>query len=80
VARTQVGNRLGVTAVAGVNINGGDDAGAGQDLDNADTITALRTRLTAISATTYSAAELDKMTENDMIYALRVLDAASTVK
>jgi hypothetical protein len=40
----------------------------------------MRDRLTAISATTYSAAELDKMTYNDMVYAIRVNDYAGSIK
>lgn len=42
--------------------------------NNYDNITDLRTRLTAISATTYTAARLDAMSKNDMIYAVRVTD------
>ncbi len=88
MARGQIGNIHGVAAcdIGGVakpsNFNGlaGTDMGAALDIDNADTITALRTRLTAISATTYSAAELDKMTLNDMVYAVRLNEAANTIK
>lgn len=42
-------------------------------------INALRTRLTAISATAYSSANLDKMTKNDMLYALRQADEAASI-
>jgi hypothetical protein len=42
-------------------------------------IGAMRTRLTAISATAYSAANLDKMTRNDMVHALRLADEAASV-
>jgi hypothetical protein len=62
------------------NLNGGASDRAGFELSEADTIFKLRTRLTAISATTYSAAELNKMTYNDMVYALRVNDAAGSIK
>lgn len=41
---------------------------------NYDDVTALRTRLAAISGTAYSAANLDAMTKNDMVYALRLND------
>lgn len=39
--------------------------------NNYDTINDLRTRLIAINSTTYTAARLDAMTRNDMIFALR---------
>jgi len=39
---------------------------------NYDEINDLKTRLTAINATSYSAARLANMTKNDMIYALRL--------
>jgi hypothetical protein len=37
-------------------------------------VTALRARLTAISAGTYTAAVLNTMTKNDMVYAVRLND------
>ena len=37
--------------------------------------TDLRTRLTAIDAVSFTAARLDAMTKNDMVYALRVKTA-----
>lgn len=46
---------------------------------NYDDVASLRARLTAISATSYSPARLDIMTENDMIYALRLADDAGGV-
>lgn len=79
MARTQIGSRIGVPANAGKNINGGDDVGAGFTNANAVTLDALRARLTAISNTAYSTARLDAMTENDMIYALRVHDANASI-
>jgi hypothetical protein len=39
--------------------------------NNYDNISEMKTRLTAINATSYSAARLATMTKNDMIYALR---------
>jgi hypothetical protein len=42
-------------------------------------IAGLRARLTAINATSYSSARLDSMTENDMIYALRLNDDAAGI-
>lgn len=44
---------------------------------NAKDIAAMRARLTAISAATYPAATLDKMTWNDMLYAIRINDEAA---
>lgn len=42
------------------------------EISNTSSVAVLRTRLTAISATKYTAARLDAMTKNDMLYALRV--------
>lgn len=56
--------------------------GAGADITtpaNYASITAMRARLTAISGTTYSSANLDVMSVNDMIYALRVNDDATSI-
>jgi len=47
---------------------------------NSRDITAMRARLTAISGTTYTAARLNTMTENDMLYALRMSDDLAGVK
>lgn len=41
--------------------------------------TSLKARLTAISGTAYSAARLATMTQNDMLYALRLNDDAGTI-
>jgi hypothetical protein len=62
------------------NLNGGLGVGSGFDNFNFGSIDAMRARLTAISATTYSATELDKMTMNDMIYAIRVNDQLGSIK
>jgi hypothetical protein len=80
MADLQIGNQQGVAAVGGKNVNGGAaDRTAFTDANHA-TVTAMRARLTAISATTYTTAMLDRMTQNDMIYALRLADAPTTVK
>lgn len=42
-------------------------------------ISTLDTRLTAINATFYSQAQLDKMTPNDKVYAVRVNDDSNTI-
>lgn len=44
-----------------------------------DNVATMRARLAAISGTTFTTAVLEKMTENDMVYALRVLDYPQTV-
>lgn len=44
---------------------------------NYDNVSAMRTRLTAISAARYPASKLDAMTINDMRYALRLETADS---
>lgn len=61
------------------NFNGGQSVYQGFDQPLFGSIGDMRARLTAISATTYSAAELDKMTLNDMIYAIRVNDAPGSI-
>lgn len=63
-----------------VNLNGGLGVSAGFDMPIFGSIQAMRDRLTAISATTYSSAELDKMTYNDLVYALRMNDASGSIK
>ena len=42
------------------------------EANNMDTVGELKARLTALNATSYSAARLASMTVNDMVYALRV--------
>jgi hypothetical protein len=83
MTQLQIGNVAGVAAVGGTggkNINGGDNVQAGFTDPDMATVAAMRARLTAISATTYSATELNKMTYNDMVYALRLADNPATVK
>jgi hypothetical protein len=50
----------------------------GTPLNYAD-ITKLRTRLAAINGARYTSANLDVMTKNDMIYAIRVSDDAAGI-
>ena len=57
-----------------INMNGGASIYQGVQHPAYGSIQSMRDRLTAISATTYSSAELDKMTYNDLVYALRVND------
>ena len=42
------------------------------DIHKYDDVTSLRAALTAVSATTYSPSRLDKMSINDMTYAVRL--------
>lgn len=77
--QTQIGNVHEVTARGGKGVNGGASAGAGFNDADQLTINAMRARLTAISGTSYSAARLNQMTYNDMIYALRVHDAPTSI-
>lgn len=60
-------------------VSGGPTAQSGFDLE-LGTIDDFRSRLTEINATTYSAAELDKMTRNDMVYAIRLNDSPESIK
>lgn len=46
---------------------------------NYDSVGALRTRLTAINSGYYTSGRLDKMTKNDMVYAVRLNDDAGTI-
>lgn len=75
----QVGNEANIAmpSQAGVNgpsnINGGDDAIAGYNSNNFNTLSSMRTRLAALNAAYYTTAVLQQMTFNDMVYALRVL-------
>jgi hypothetical protein len=86
MAQQQVGN---VHGVAAKNANSGQQrtnmsgSTANQqsgyfDADQAD-IAAMRARLNAISGTTYTTAVLNKMTANDMAYAIRRNDAPGTL-
>lgn len=88
MADQQIGNLHGYAAVsiggAGnkTNLSGntGTDPKAGQfDTDYAS-IAAMRTRLAAISAGYYTAARLNTLTYNDMVYAIRQNDSPDTIK
>ncbi len=88
MADQQLGSQSGVAAcnIGGgtnrSNVNGGG-TGAPQtghwDTDYSD-ITALRARLTAIDAGFYTAARLNTLTFNDMVYAVRLADAPTTIR
>lgn len=88
MADQQLGNNLGFAAVSignsgtnRSNLNGGVGApDLGLDIDNADNISVMKTRLGVIDGTFYTAARLNTMTYNDMVYAIRVSDNATTIK
>ena len=86
MADAQVGNKEGVAAVVNsatkqlVNLNGGAAIDTGLDMDNTDTIAAMKTRLAAIDAGFYTAARLNTMTYNDMVYAIRQNDFLTTIR
>jgi hypothetical protein len=82
MAQNQTGNEWGVVdkrLAANTYGSYAENAHDGTSTANAKDVTALRTRLAAISATTYTEAVLDKMTVNDMLYALRVNDEAAGI-
>lgn len=43
-------------------------------------VTRLRSRLTTLNAAYYTSARLDKMTKNDLVYALRLADDPTSIK
>lgn len=59
-----------------------DMGGSGSSLTNASnyvSVTAMRSRLTALNAGYYTAARLDSLTVNDMVWALRSIDDRTTI-
>lgn len=63
------------------NLNGGVGVYSGFNAQgNFTSIQSMRDRLKAISPTTYSDTEMDKMTYNDLVYALRVNDYPGSIK
>lgn len=88
MADQQLGNNLGVAAASigdgatnRSNMNGGTSTPpTALDIDTADNIAAMKTRLAAIDGTFYSTARLNTMTYNDMVFAIRTEDNASTIK
>ena len=86
LASQRIGNTLGVTATNNssttqqTNLNGSTGNTTEHSLTNLDSISSMRTRLAAIDSGFYTTARLNTMTRNDMVYAVRVNDYASTVK
>lgn len=59
-----------------------DMGGSGSNLGNASnyvSITAMRTRLAAANGAYYTAARLDQLGVNDMVFALRNIDDATSI-
>jgi hypothetical protein len=81
VPGTHVVVLTGTTTNTGyTNLNGGSTPGEAFTMGGeAMTIDRARTRLKAINGTTYSDTELDKLTFNDMKYALRLAEAPGSV-
>lgn len=79
MARNDISNPLGV-ANAKKGRGDGTHSNAALVMDNADDVTKMRTRLKAISAATYTDAVLDRMTKNDMLYALRVANDQANIR
>jgi hypothetical protein len=69
MANAQVSSQHGFTERRRGRAFTGSDPNA--EAANMGQISAMRTRLAAINGTYYTAARLDAMTENDMVYALR---------
>lgn len=86
MANQQIGNVQGVAALNAVsgqqksNMNGSTTQSGGFSSTNLNDIGAMRTRLAAIDAGFYTAARLNAMTKNDMVYAIRCNDHAATIK
>lgn len=47
------------------------------EINNTTSISAMKTRLAALNGTSYTAARMASMTENDLLYALRLASADS---
>lgn len=85
MADTQIGNPFGLPISAkatapnfqNLNTTGNNPMATFADTDMAS-IAAMRSRLTAISSTSYSPDRLNTMSYNDMVYAIRLHDHAGT--
>lgn len=78
------GNAFGITnlgfpnSLKAVDGMGGMTSGLGTPTNYAS-VSAMRTRLTAVNGAYYTAAKLDNMTANDMVFALRSIDDKTTI-
>lgn len=73
MAQNQVRNLHGIADTRNA-VKGGKDVHPFNNTQNVVDIAKMRSRLKAISASTYTDAQLDKMTMNDMLYAIRLND------
>lgn len=86
MAQQRIGNRMGVAALnsnSGAqrsNLNGSTSVQDEHDDTDYSDIAALRARLAAIDAGLYTSDYLNTMTYNDMVYAVRLNDSATTIK
>lgn len=62
------------------NANGFPVAAGSGDASNYASVAGLRARLAAVNAGYYTTARLDKMTKNDMVYAVRQADDSAGIK
>ena len=81
MARNDISNPLGVmNAKKGSRAGSATHGNAALVYTNGADVNTLRTRLKAISATTYTDKVLDDMTKNDMLYAIRVNDDSANIR
>lgn len=72
MANYDIGTYFGHLKVIDPRTTGGVSGISAASADEAYKIADLRARLTAIDGAYYTSAQLDKLTRNDMLYALRV--------
>lgn len=77
MAQNQLGNNVDISFVNSKHVQDGDAELT--NFANYGSITALKARLAAFDAFTYTAARLDQMTVNDMVYALRSIDDPTSI-
>jgi len=73
MSQLQRGNTVGIAFPLGQNQNGGDDLLAGYFFATEGTISAIRTRLTALNGAIFTTAYLDRLSYNDLLFALVTL-------
>lgn len=76
MAQAEIENQLGFADKRRTQGNTANNTAT--DANYAD-VAALRTRLAVVNAAYYTAAQLNLMTKNDMVYALRVADDAAGI-
>jgi len=67
---TQIGTVFGIQVPGGIGINGGNDTDTGYGTANFLSINAIRAKLAAVNGTYFTATQMDKMSYNDLQYAL----------